>query len=154
MSDDDGRPGGPHVIRWRTGELAEISEDGVVIALLTAGAATALALSVLREPPTEAGRELLARTVLWALEEHALRERGAGAAPAPDDKQRTEARLHRKGYRNAVVLGPFAGRGAPEYAVALFDAAGRRQLETRRGTAGELLDWIADLPEQGGTGRE
>ena len=78
MSDDHGPPGTPHVIRWRTPDLAEISEGGVVLAVLSAGAATALELTVMCEPATEEGRELLARSVQWALEEYARRERAGG----------------------------------------------------------------------------
>jgi hypothetical protein len=60
-----------------------------------------------------------------------------------------EAQLATKGYRHAVVLGPFGARtGADEYTVALYDPSGRVWLRSLRGTFPALRDEIAALPDQ------
>jgi hypothetical protein len=60
-----------------------------------------------------------------------------------------QAQLETKGYRHAVVLGPFGGRdGAEEYTVALYDPSGRVHRGSLRGTEAALRDEIAALPWQ------
>ena len=57
--------------------------------------------------------------------------------------------LRGKGYRDALVLGPFGGTtGAREYTVPLYDAAGRAYLQTLRGTYADLVEAIRALPDR------
>jgi hypothetical protein len=59
------------------------------------------------------------------------------------------AQVRAKGYRHAVVLGPFGGRaGEAEYTVALYDPTGQVNQRSLRGTYPALREQIAQLPEQ------
>jgi len=57
--------------------------------------------------------------------------------------------LRGKGYRDALVLGPFGGTsGVREYTVPLYDEAGRTYLQTLRGTYADLSEKVRALPDR------
>jgi hypothetical protein len=67
-----GPPGRPHVIQWRGPHEALIfADEGAALARLHLPPDADPAVAVLREPDGDTGRELLARALLWATEEHA-----------------------------------------------------------------------------------
>jgi hypothetical protein len=71
--DDHSLPGRPHVIRWRTAQLATIEQDDVVLAALRVAYETVPYVTILSEPPTTEGKALLFRSLVWALEEYERR---------------------------------------------------------------------------------
>lgn len=74
MQDNYGPPGPPHIIRWDSPDEAIIADTaGVPIARLRVPSDGEPDLVILGEATTPEERDLLARTVAWALEEHQRR---------------------------------------------------------------------------------
>ena len=74
MQDNFSPPGPPQIIRWEGPHEAIIADaDGVPIARLLVPPDAEPDLVVLREAATAEARDLLVRTVAWAIEEHQLR---------------------------------------------------------------------------------
>jgi hypothetical protein len=81
MFDDEGRlgpPSRPHVIRWRAARLATIERDDEMLAILHL-APDAPEFEIHSEPPTQEGRALLFRSLVWAVEEYERRAAGGGS---------------------------------------------------------------------------
>jgi hypothetical protein len=74
MQDNYGPPGSPQIIHWDGPHEALIADtDGVPIARLSVPPGVEPDLVILREAITPEERDLLARTVAWAVEEHHLK---------------------------------------------------------------------------------
>ena len=74
MQDNYSPPGPPYIIRWDEPHIAIIADaEGKPIARLSVPPEVEPDLTILREATTPDERDLLARAVAWAVEEHHLR---------------------------------------------------------------------------------